>query len=112
MNSNKPRLIKDFEKLDESLQQQIKLAYPYGFSDSLIRFTNKDGKLISALPFETEEIYYMIRMSVKEAAKIVKNDDDYDDEGTLKESARDEYEEKYGDMYELSDNYSDDDPDF
>lgn len=112
MKSNKPRLIKDFEKLDESLQEQIKLAYPYGFSDNLIRFNNKEGKLISALPFETEEIYYMIRMSVKEAAKIVKNDDDYSADGILKKDVKDEYEEKYGDIYDLSDDYSDEDSDY
>ena len=50
---SKPRVIKDFEKLDKDIQEQIKLEYPEGFEDNLIYFTNKEGKRVSALPFET-----------------------------------------------------------
>ena len=39
---------------------------------------------MSALPFETEEIYYLIRMTVLEARQIIEDDDDYDDDGTLR----------------------------
>ena len=35
---NKPRVIKDFEKLDIEIQEQIKLNYPYGFERHLIIF--------------------------------------------------------------------------
>ena len=51
---NKPRLITSFEKLDLEMQEQIKLDNPEGFSENLIKFTNRDGELISALRFETE----------------------------------------------------------
>lgn len=40
---NKPRTIKDFEALEVIIQEQIKLYYPDGFEQNLIRFTNKES---------------------------------------------------------------------
>jgi hypothetical protein len=97
MNSNKPRVIKDYDKLDPEIQEQIKLEYPTGYSDNLIYFTNKDGKRVSALPFETADKYYLVRMTVYEAEKIIEDDDDFDSSGSLKENIKEEYEAKYGD---------------
>jgi hypothetical protein len=93
----KPRVIKDFEKLDESIQEQIKLEYPYGFHKNLITFNNATGQKVSALPFETEEKYYLVRMSIAEARQIIEEDDDYDEEGLLKESIKEAYTEKHDD---------------
>lgn len=97
-NSSKPRVIKDFEKLDEEIQQQIKLSYPYGFADHLIRFTNKDGLYVSALPFETDEKYYLVRMTVERAEEIIEDDDDFDDDGNLKADVKEEYSDKFSDL--------------
>jgi len=49
------------------------------------------------LPFETDDKYYLVRMTVYEAEKIIEEDDDYDSTGSLKDSAKEEYETKYGD---------------
>ena len=96
--SNKPRVVKDYEKLDPEIQEQIKLTYPYGFAKHLIQYKNADGKFVSALPLETDDRYYLVRMTLIEAKQIVEDDDDYDESGELKESVKEEYEEKYGDM--------------
>jgi hypothetical protein len=80
------------------MQEQVKLFYPNGFSEHLIRFTDKDGKNVSALPFETEDKYYLIRMTNLQAQKIIKDDSDYDDEGNLKDDIKDDYEDKYTDL--------------
>lgn len=125
MNPNKPRVIKDYDKLDPEIQEKIKLEYPSGYSENLIYFTNKDGKRVSALPFETEDKYYLVRMTVYEAEKIIEDDDDYDSTGSLKDSAKEEYESKYADDEFLAaeteveeaddvpdDDYDDDDDDF
>ncbi|MDP2114215.1 MAG: hypothetical protein Q8K69_09175 [Bacteroidota bacterium] len=122
MNPSKPRVIKDYEKLDPEIQEKIKLEYPSGYSENLIYFNNKEGKRVSALPFETEDKYYLVRMTVYEAEKIIEDDDDYDSTGSLKDSAKEEYESKYSDDEFLSteteaeevadvadDNYDDDD---
>lgn len=92
---NKPRIVKDYDKLDLSVQEQIKLSYPYGFEGELMSFKNAEGKNVSALPFETDEKYYLVRMTVSEAQSIIEDDDDYDDDGNLKEAIKEEYEEKY-----------------
>ena len=94
---SKPRLVKDYDKLDETVKQQIKLFYPSGFESNLVQFQNKEGKTVSALPFETDEIYYLIRMTVLEAQEIIEDDEDYDDDGFLKDEVKEELEEKYDD---------------
>jgi hypothetical protein len=95
---DKPKVVKDYEKLDLAIQEQIKLNYPNGFKNHLIQFYNKDGKLVSALPFETEEKYYLVRMTVNEAQQIIEDDEDYDDDGILKDEVKEEYEEKYDEV--------------
>lgn len=97
---SKPRVVKDYDKLDLSVKQQIKLNYPEGFEQHLVKFQNKEGKTVSALPFETEEVYYLIRMTILEAQEIIEDDEDYDDEGFLKEDVREEYEEKFDEEME------------
>jgi hypothetical protein len=100
----KKRIIKDYDKLPEEIHEQIKLHYPSGFSQYLIKFTNKEGLRVSALPFETPETSYLLRMTVYEAQAIIENDDDYDDDGLLKDDSREEYEDKY---YEEDESFSD-----
>lgn len=92
MYSTKPRVVKDYEKLDESVVEAIKLEYPFGFEDNLITFTNAEGKKVSALPFETEEKYYLVRMTVAEAQAIIEEDDDYDEDGNLTDDAKEQLE--------------------
>ncbi len=99
---NKPRIVKDYEKLDPEIQEQIKLNYPYGFHRHLIQYKNVEGKFVSALPFETEDRYYLVRMTLIEAKQIVEDDDDYNSRGELKDSIREDYEEKYGDLDHLT----------
>jgi len=104
MGTNKLRVIQDFEKVSTEIQEQIKLVYPNGFSQHLIEFTNKEGKIVFALPFETDEKIYMIRMSVKEAIQMIKDDDDYDSDGILKDEIKEKYEDEHSDVEYLSEN--------
>lgn len=110
MNQSKPRVIKDYDKLDPAIQEQIKLVYPTGFSDHLIYYFDKEGKNVSALPFETDDRYYLIRMTLSEAERIIEDDDDYDDDGFLKDHVREEYEDKYPDAEFVADEEEDDEP--
>lgn len=92
MSNDKPRVVKDYAKIDKQVKQQIKLFYPEGFEEHLIKFKNKEGNTVSALPFETEDRYYLVRMTVNQAQEIIEEDDDYDDEGFLKDDIKEEYE--------------------
>lgn len=114
MDSNKPRVVKDFEKLDIAIQEQVKLAYPEGFIQNLITYMDKEGHKVSALPFEAADKYYLIRMSRQVAIDLIEDDDDYDDDGSLKKDIRMDLEDKYGDqdiLEEMADMDSDDDDD-
>lgn len=93
----KPRVLKAFEALDQEIQEQIKLAYPEGFEEHLIKFVNKDGMYQSGLPFETEDKYYLVKMTREEASNIVAEDDDYDEDGNLHDDVKEEYEDRHGD---------------
>lgn len=101
--TTKPRVVKDYDKLDDSVKEMIKLNYPFGFEDNLVTFVNAEGRKVSALPFETEDKYFLVRMTVEEAMSIIEDDDDYDEDGNLTDEAREEYEEKYDDEDELTD---------
>lgn len=103
-NKSKVRVTQEYSKLTEEIREQLKLVYPEGFSQYLFQFTNKEGKNTTALRFETDEKIYLIRMSVQEARQIIEDDDDYDEDGYLKEEVRDDYEDKYSDVDYLSDN--------
>jgi hypothetical protein len=49
---------------------------------------------VSALPFETDEKYYLVRMTMAEAQAIIEDDDDYDDEGNLTDEAKEDIEDR------------------
>ncbi|WP_346856708.1 hypothetical protein [uncultured Draconibacterium sp.] len=111
MTNSKPKVIKDYNKLDKELQEQIKLIYTDGFADNLIHFFDKNGIKITVLPFETEDKYYMLRMTENEAVTLIDNDDDYDDDGFLKNEVKQDYEDKYAELDHIADQISDDDED-
>lgn len=104
MKKNKLRVIKDYEKLTKELQEQIKLVYPEGFSEHLIEFKNSKNETVLALPFETDEKIYMVRMSVRKAIQLIEDDSDYDDDGMLKDSAKEKYKDEHSDVEYLSEN--------
>lgn len=94
---SKKRIVKDYENLPEEIISRVKMEYPHGFANSLVSFTNKEGKKVSALPFETEEVYYLIRMTMKEARQIINEDEDYDEAGNLRDDYIEDFEAGEGD---------------
>lgn len=126
--TTKKRVIKDYETLPEDIKTRIKMAYPRGFAQNLVYYTDRNGKRVSALPFDTEEVYYLVRMTVNEAVQIIEEDEDYDSEGVLRddfgvdggedeeifESVKEEEEESFKDVKEVfhssidSEDYGDD----
>jgi hypothetical protein len=106
---DKKRIVKDYEKLPEDVVVRLKQQYPYGYADNLVSFLNKEGKKVSALPFETEDIYYLIRMTISEANQIIKDDDDYDSDGNLRDDfATDIPDDELGDESEDESGFDDD----
>jgi len=112
---SKKRTLQDFDKLNNEIKEQVKLSYPEGFTQHLIEYTDLKGNNVSALPFETEDKIYLIRMSITVAEQLITDDFDYDDEGFLKEEVKEVYSEKYSDdenedeadVNELNDDFDD-----
>jgi DNA-directed RNA polymerase subunit delta len=65
----KKRIIKSYEQLSEDMVERLKEKYPDGYEDRTITFTNPRGEIEVAIPFETEEIYYLIKLPRTKAAE-------------------------------------------
>lgn len=87
---SKPKVIKAYNALEEDIRKQLKLNYPYGFDKYLISFTDAKGKIITALPYETDKSCYLIKMTSSMAIDIIKGDSDYDVDGHLTSEAKEE----------------------
>jgi DNA-directed RNA polymerase subunit delta len=81
----KKRVVKDYDVLPEDIIRLVKIKYPGGFETNLLSYTDAKGNKVSALPFETDDTYYLIRMTIQDARRIIKEDEDYDDDGVLRE---------------------------
>mgnify|MGYP006316373417 FL=1 len=108
MSTQKPRVFTSYDKLSTEIKNKLKLKYPEGFSHELINFYDKDGLNVSALIFETDEKILLIKMSQTAAEKIIFDDEDYDDDGLLKEAVKESLEEEF---MENEDEETDDDAD-
>lgn len=104
----KKRVVKDYDALPEETIRLVKMKYPNGYADNLVFYTDKEGKKVSALPFETDDTYYLIRMTVLEAKRLVKDDEDFDDDGVLREDFADvEVDSEFDGQGEEDDDISD-----
>jgi len=75
----KKRVIKDYKNLPEEIREAIKERYPQGYVHHIITFFNQEKQLISALPYETDEISYLIKMP----SSLHLNDDEEDTDSDL-----------------------------
>lgn len=65
---------------------RLKEQFPYGYHEHLLRFNNAKGELISALPYETDDAFYLVRMSVDGGYSFIDEDDFEDDFDSLPET--------------------------
>ena len=77
MGTPKKRVIKNFDKIDEKLKELINATYPLGYASNILTYDIGGGKLMSALPLETEDISYLIKFPIQEDV------DDTDDDMAL-----------------------------
>lgn len=66
MAVTKKRVIKSYEKLDEKLREAIMERFPNGYQSEIQTFDIGGGKFMAALPFETDEFFYLIKFPVTE----------------------------------------------
>jgi hypothetical protein len=75
------RVIKSFEKLPSDVKLAFKIHYQGGVEDSITRITKPDNSSIFVVPFETEDTYYLVKMSslVNADDEVIIEDDFLDD---------------------------------
>ncbi|MCG8698861.1 MAG: hypothetical protein MI922_12470, partial [Bacteroidales bacterium] len=56
------KIIKKYEQLSQELLKKVKDSYPEGIEDYLISFETPNGEIQLALPLETEDTSYLIKM--------------------------------------------------
>lgn len=71
----KKRIIKSYDKLTPELKKMLKQQYPDGYADDIIKLTNAKKEVFFAIPLETEDYVYLIKL---ETQKVI-NDDNTED---------------------------------
>lgn len=83
----KKRVIVDYRSLPDNMLERLAVQYPEGFDEFIIKYTNSRGDRVSAIPVETEDTYYLVKMSVQLRRMV----DDVDIEEVDPEDLGDEF---------------------
>lgn len=59
----KRNVIKDYKTMTSELMALLVAAYPEGFEYDTVFFTNAKGEKVEAVPLETEDTKYLIKVS-------------------------------------------------
>ena len=80
--ANKKHLVASFHNLSPELQEEIKQKYPLGFTDAMIRVDKPNGDFFYAVPYDTNEISYLVKIDVKidDLSEDEEEKEYYDDE--------------------------------
>ncbi len=81
-NRTKKHIVTSLHNLSAEMQDALKEKYPYGFTDAMMRVDKPNGDFFYAVPFETEEIAYLVKIDVKIDDNAAEEDekDYYEDE--------------------------------
>ena len=81
-NTAKKRIVTSFHNLTPELQEAVKAFYPFGYAEAMMRIDKPNGDFFYAVPFETEEVAYLVKIDVKidDSADDVEDDFYGDDE--------------------------------
>ena len=81
-NSTKKHIVASLHNLSPELQEAVREKYPLGFTDAMMRVDKLNGDFFYAVPFDTDEVAYLVKIDVK-VDDHAQDDDDkdyYDDE--------------------------------
>lgn len=75
-NNTKKRLVTSFNNLTTDQQSEVKALYPRGFVEVMTRIDKPNGDFFYVVPYETDEVSYLVKIDVK----IDDSTDDVDDD--------------------------------
>jgi hypothetical protein len=115
----KRRLVIDYKNLSPELLASLKLKYPHGYQNFVMKVSKPNGDFFYAITLDTADASYLVKVPVKIDTKIKDEDDEKalfsesDDIGTSEDSfPEEEAEDKaddYGDEADSGDADEDDD---
>ncbi len=80
-NTTKKHLVTSYRNLAPEMQEAVKAQYPLGFTDAMLRVDKPNGDFFYAVPFETEEVAYLVKIDVKiDDTSHEEDDKDYYDD--------------------------------
>lgn len=95
-NMAKKHIVTSFHNLPSELQEAVKEKYPLGFTDAMMRVDKPNGDFFYAVPFDTDEVAYLVKIDVRI------------DDGSQDDSDQDYYDDEIKGADDLQDNGSDD----
>ena len=75
-NNTKKRLVTSYNNLTAEQQEAVKTLYPRGFAEVMTRIDKPNGDFFYVVPYETDEVSYLVKIDVK----IDDSTDDVDDD--------------------------------
>ena len=75
-NNTKKRIVTSIHNLTPEQLEEVKALYPKGFSEVMSRIDKPNGDFFYVVPYETDEISYLLKIDVK----IDENADEVDDD--------------------------------
>ena len=116
----KKRVIRDFDKLGKSFRKKVLKSFPNGFNRDSITYLSIQGKSVAAIPYETEDTFYLLRLPAVTPAMRKKKDryqeEDYDSWEETDSKADDytklEDDEQVEDDYNYADYNKEEDQEF
>ena len=75
-NNTKKRLVTSYNNLTAEQQEAVKILYPRGFAEVMTRIDKPNGDFFYVVPYETDEVSYLVKIDVK----IDDSSDDVDDD--------------------------------
>ena len=88
----KKHIVTSYRNLTPEMQDAIREQYPLGFTDAMMRVDKPNGDFFYAVPYDTDEVAYLVKIDVKVDDNAQEEDDKdyYDDELKGAEDLQDE----------------------
>ena len=91
----KKHIVTSYRNLSLEMQEAVKEKYPLGFTEAMIRVDKPNGDFFYAVPFDTDEVAYLVKIDVKI------------DDNSQEEEEKDYYDDDIKGADELQDDNSD-----
>lgn len=94
-NTVKKHIVTSYRNLTPEMQEAVKEKYPLGFTDAMMRVDKPNGDFFYAVPFDTADVAYLVKIDVKI------------DDNSSEEDEKDYYDDEIKGADELQDDNSD-----